>query len=56
MSLKLVNVVWVDERVTAYGRIREESPEGTRTRVACDVWVEKDDGSRVLIGDASALR
>ncbi|MCP5059534.1 MAG: hypothetical protein GY937_22755 [bacterium] len=56
MSLKLTNVLWVDERVTAYGRIREEWPEGTRTRVACDVWVEKDDGSRVLIGDASALR
>ncbi|MCP3984264.1 MAG: hypothetical protein GY723_07730 [bacterium] len=56
MSLKLTNVVWVDERVTAYGRVREERPEGTRTRVVCDVWVEKDDGSRVLIGDASALR
>ncbi len=56
MSLKLTNVLWVDERVTAYGRVREEWPEGTRTRVACDVWVEKDDGTRVLIGDASALR
>lgn len=56
MSLKLTNVLWVDERVTAYGRVREEHPEGTRTRVHCDVWVEKDDGTRVLLGDASALR
>jgi acyl dehydratase len=55
MSLKLTNVVWVDETLTAYGRIREKTPEGTRTRVHCDVWVEKDDGTRVLIGDASAL-
>src|SRR3990170_335884 len=32
-SLKLVNVLWVDESVTARGRIREEVREGTRTRV-----------------------
>jgi acyl dehydratase len=55
MSLKLTNVLWVDETVTARARIRESSPEGSRTRVHCDVWVEKDDGTRVLIGDASAL-
>ncbi len=55
LSLKLTNVLWVDERVTARARVREEWPEGTRTRVGCDVWVEKDDGTRVLIGDASAL-
>jgi acyl dehydratase len=55
MSLKLTNVLWVDESVTARGRIRSSEPEGTRTRVHCDVWVEKDDGTRVLIGEASAL-
>ena len=55
MSLKLTNVLWVDERVVVRGRIREEWPEGTATRVACDVWAEKSDGTRILIGDASAL-
>jgi hypothetical protein len=55
-SLKLTNVLWVDETVTAQGRIREELPEGDRTRVHCDVWVEKDDGTRVVLGTASALR
>ena len=56
MSLKLTNVVWVDERLTAHAKVREERPEGGKTRVSCDVWVEKDDGTRVLIGDASALQ
>ncbi|UCE87263.1 MAG: hypothetical protein JSU66_05940 [Deltaproteobacteria bacterium] len=56
MDLKLTNVVWVDETVTAYGKIREEVPEGTQTRVHCDVWVAKDDETRVLVGTASALR
>jgi hypothetical protein len=42
--------------VTARGRVREELNEGTRTRVHCDVWVEKDDGTKVVVGEASALR
>ena len=55
MSVKLTNVLWVDETVTARGKVREEVPEGTRTRVSCDVWVDKEDGTRILVGDASAL-
>ncbi|RIL04723.1 MAG: hypothetical protein DCC71_13035 [Proteobacteria bacterium] len=54
-QLKLTNVLWVDERVLVGGRVREERPEGTRTRVVCDVWVEKADGTRTLVGEASAL-
>ena len=56
MSVKLTNVLWVDESVTIHGKIREEVPEGTRTRVHCDVWVEKDDATRVALGTASAVR
>jgi len=56
MSLKLTNVLWVDEEVTARARIKEEVPEGTRTRVECEVWVDKDDGTRVALGTASAVR
>jgi acyl dehydratase len=56
MSLKLTNVLWVDESVTARGRVRERTREGTRTRVHCEVWVDKDDGTRILLGDASALQ
>ena len=55
MSVKLTNVLWVDERVVARGVVRDETPEGTATRVACDVWVEKADGTKILVGDASAL-
>jgi acyl dehydratase len=55
MSLKLTNVLWVDESVTARGRVKERVREGTRTRVDCEVWVDKDDGTRILLGEASAL-
>jgi hypothetical protein len=55
LSLKLTNVLWVDEAVTARARVRERTPEGTRTRVHCDVWIDKEDGTRILLGGASAL-
>ena len=55
MSVKLTSVVWVDERLRCHARVRETAPEGTRERAHCDVWVEKDDGTRSLIGGASAL-
>jgi len=56
MDVRLTNVLWVDETVTARARVREEEREGTRTRVHCDVWVEKGDATRVLLGSASAVR
>jgi hypothetical protein len=55
LSMKLVNVLWVDETVTAFAREREREKEGTRTRVHCDVWVDKSDGTRVALGTASAV-
>lgn len=56
MDLRLTNVLWVDEAATARAKVREEEREGTLTRVHCDVWVEKDDGTRVALGTASAVR
>ncbi len=57
MSVKFTNVLWVDETVTTHAKVREEVREGTQTRVYCDVWVDKEeDGTKVLVGSASALR
>jgi hypothetical protein len=56
MSVKFTNVLWVDETVSTHAKLRNETREGTRTRVHCDVWVEKEDGTRVILGSASALR
>ncbi|HBZ68584.1 MAG TPA: hypothetical protein DEP35_02050 [Deltaproteobacteria bacterium] len=56
MDVRLTNVLWVDETVTAHAKIREDVREGCRTRVHCDVWVDKDDGSRIALGTASATR
>lgn len=56
LSLNLVNVVWGEEAITTCGQIREQAPEGKLTRVHVDVWGEKPDGTKTVIGTASALR
>ena len=55
MSVKLTNVVWCDESVRVHGKVRAREPEGTRERVHCDVWVDKPDATRALLGTASAV-
>jgi acyl dehydratase len=56
LAVNLVNVLWAEEVVTARGSIRSREPEGQRTRVHVDVWCEKGDGIKIVIGTASALQ
>jgi acyl dehydratase len=56
LDVRLVNVVWGEDRLAVRGKVREEQPEGDKTRVHCDVWCEKPDGVKTLVGTASALR
>ncbi len=55
LDVKLVNVLWVEETVRACGQVREEVPEGDKVRAVCDVWCEKPDGTKTIVGVASAL-
>ncbi|MBI4519144.1 MAG: hypothetical protein HY699_25415 [Deltaproteobacteria bacterium] len=56
LNVNLVNVVWAEETVTARGQIREQVAEGSKTRLHLDVWCEKADGTKTVVGSASALR
>lgn len=56
MDVRLVNVLWAGETIFARAEEIEEVPEAGRTRVHMDVWVEKADGTKVVVGSASALR
>ncbi len=55
MDVRLVNVVWVDDVLAIRGKVREEVAEGSHRRVHLDVWCEKADGTKTLVGAASAL-
>lgn len=50
LDVKFTNIVWPDEHVTAKGVITRE--EDGRAHVS--VWMEKDDGTVVIVGSASA--
>ena len=55
MSVNLVNVVWCEDTIAARAKVREETIEGARTRAHLDVWCEKADGTKVVVGAASAI-
>ena len=56
MDVRLVNVLWAGETVSAHAEIRDEIPEAGRIRVHMDVWVQKDDGTKVIVGQSSAIQ
>jgi acyl dehydratase len=55
LDLRLVNVLWVDEISGPHGRIIERRPEGKRARATVEVWCEKADGTKTIVGTAGAL-
>src|SRR5712692_7662445 len=55
LDVKLVDVLWPNEPLTIGGVIRERVPEGHATRAVADVWCEKADGTKTIVGTASAL-
>jgi N-terminal half of MaoC dehydratase len=54
-DLRLVNVLWAEEATAPYGRIIERHREGDRTRAEVEVWTEKADGTKTIVGSAGAL-
>src|SRR5262249_41386000 len=55
LDVRLVNVVWPGDTITARGLVREIVPEGARQRALLDVWSTKADGTVTVLGTASAL-
>jgi acyl dehydratase len=55
LDVRLVNVVWPGDVITARGKVRDAVPEGSRRRIHLDVWCEKADGTVTVVGSASAL-
>ena len=55
MDIRLVNVLWRGDKVRCGGIVKEFVPEGSARRAQMQVWCEKDDGTKVVIGDASAI-
>tara|TARA_R110002124_G_scaffold104370_13_gene254369 strand:- start:23697 stop:24107 length:411 start_codon:yes stop_codon:yes gene_type:complete len=54
-SLTFRRPVWSDDFATARGVVIGKALEGDRLRIACEVWVERADGERAIVGQCSAL-
>lgn len=55
LDVRLVNVLWGGEELRVCGKITEHAREGERTRIHVDVWCEKTDGTKTVVGTASAV-
>ena len=55
MDLRLVNVVWGNDTTGPKGLIVERRPEGKRTRAEVEVWCDKADATKTIVGTASAI-
>jgi acyl dehydratase len=55
MNVNLVNVLWPEESVRTRGLVRSQTAEGAAVRSQLDVWCEKEDGTKIVVGTASAL-
>src|SRR5260370_6665929 len=50
MDLRLVNVLWGNDTTGPGGLLVDRHAEGKRTRAECDVWCEKADGTKTIVG------
>jgi acyl dehydratase len=55
LSLNLVNVLWGNDTTGPKGVIIEHRSEGKHQRAEVEVWCEKSDGTKTVVGTASAL-
>ena len=47
--------IFCNEFITAKGIVKEKVPEGDKTRIVCEVYIEKLDGVKAVVGTCSAL-
>ncbi len=55
MDIKFINILWPDEPLTVRGVITERDEESGGVRAHLKVWCEKADGTKTIVGTASAL-
>lgn len=53
LSMVFIKPVYVGDRLTVHGVVKERRAEGTATRVVVEVWCENQDGDKTAVGTAS---
>lgn len=55
ISVAFTKPVYVGDRLTVHGVVKELRPENGATRVVVDVWCENQDHGKTMVGTASGL-
>ena len=55
LSMVFIKPVFVGDRLTVHGVVKERQAEGSATRVSVEVWCENQDGEKTAVGTASGL-
>lgn len=55
ISVAFTKPVYVGDRLTVHGVVKELRPENGATRVVVDVWCENQDHEKTMVGTASGL-
>ena len=55
MEVSLVKPIFPGDRITIRGRVKEKIPEGEKTRIFLEVWLENQRGEKTTLGTASGL-
>ena len=54
-SLTFRRPVWSDDFAVAHGVVTGKKLEADKVRISCQVWVERSDGEKAIVGTCSAL-
>ncbi|HEU5197660.1 MAG TPA: MaoC family dehydratase [Methylomirabilota bacterium] len=55
LSMVFIKPVYVGDRLTVHGVVKERITEGADTRVVVEVWCENQDGDKTAVGTASGV-
>ena len=55
LSMVFIKPVYVGDRLTVHGVVKERVAEGADTRVVVEVWCENQDGHKTAVGTASGV-
>ncbi len=56
MNVKFVDLVLEGQTVTAHAKVTGRKPDtGGKTRIELEIWSERDDGRKVMTGNASGI-
>lgn len=53
LEVRLIEIISPNETITCRGRVIEKIAKGKERRLVCEVWVEKENGSQAVVGQAT---